>query len=142
MGYVSQLAVGSLLGGTLKRVWCLDGDGSFLMHMGATTIVRQIGDAPLVHVLLDNGVHASVGGQPVCGAPHDYAALASAVGYDYVLTATTIGEIDDAVRSAKRHRGPTFLWLRISAGLTDALPRPSNDFIARKRVFMRRLQNV
>ncbi|MFZ0888811.1 MAG: phosphonopyruvate decarboxylase [Candidatus Binataceae bacterium] len=141
MGYVSQLAIGSLLGGTAKRVWCLDGDGSFLMHMGATAVVRRLADAPLVHVLLDNGVHASVGGQPVCGAPHDYAALAAAIGYGCVRTASTIGEIEEAVRAARSRSGPTFLWLPITGGTTAALPRPAGDFVERKRIFMRRLQD-
>ena len=141
MGYASQLAIGSLLGGTRKRVWCLDGDGSFLMHMGATTVIRELGEAHLVHVLLDNGVHASVGGQAVCGAPNDYAALASAIGYSCVRTANTIGEIGEAAQVARSGRGPVFIWVRIGTGVSASLPRPTDNFVERKQIFMRRLQD-
>jgi phosphonopyruvate decarboxylase len=141
MGYAHQLAIGSLLGGTEKRVWCLDGDGSFLMHMGATTAIRRLSDASFVHVLLDNGVHASVGGQTVCGAPNDYAALAAAIGYGYVRTASTISEINEAVQLARSRRGPSFIWVRIGAGVPASLPRPTDNFVERKQIFMRRLHD-
>lgn len=142
MGYASQLAIGSVVGGTGKTVWCFDGDGSFLMHMGATTIVRKIDQTPFVHVLLDNGVHASVGGQPVCGAPHDYASIAKAIGYGCVQTARTVSEVEETARIARSFRGPSFLWIPINPATNTELPRPSGSFIERKRTFMARFQHA
>lgn len=89
MGHASSIAMGLALAKPSKSVICLDGDGAFIMHMGAAA---QIGPRVLPnfkHILLNNGAHDSVGGQPTVGANIDFAEIARACGYKFVGVATT-----------------------------------------------------
>ena len=45
------------------QVFCLDGDASVIMHMGALSIIGQMRPRNLKHVVFNNGAHDSVGGQ-------------------------------------------------------------------------------
>lgn len=81
MGHASQIALGMALAQPGRRVWCFDGDGATVMHMGSLAIVADKAPRNLIHVVFNNGAHDSVGGQPTVGLKIDLPAVAKAVGY-------------------------------------------------------------
>jgi len=132
MGHASQFTLGFALSSPGRRVWCLDGDGAFTMHMGACNLVSRLPGVRFVHVLFDNGAHASVGGSEVCGRDTDYGSVARAAGYALVVKVAAESGIEDALRAATSCAGPALLWVLVSPHAKEGLPRPGND-LARYR---------
>ena len=91
MGHASQIALGLALGRPERRVCCLDGDGALIMHLGALAIIGVEKPANLTHIVINNGAHDSVGGQPTAGFEIDLAAVARACGYPTALVARNSG---------------------------------------------------
>ena len=86
MGHASQIALGIALAKSDRRVWCFDGDGATIMHMGSMAVVASKAPKNYVHVVFNNGAHDSVGGQPTVGLKIDLPAVAKAVGYKTVYS--------------------------------------------------------
>lgn len=93
MGHASMIALGLAMARPELTVWCLDGDGAALMHLGGLVLEAQQRQLNLVHVLLNNGAHESVGGMPVAGGSYWFAPLARAAGFEAVFTAQSGGEL-------------------------------------------------
>ena len=125
-----------------RTVWCLDGDGAALMHLGTQTVSASLGLTNLKHVLLNNAVHDSVGGQPTSVSqgtqPHDFGVIAKAVGYASVTSAKTAKELKKAL-TASGAVGPTFIEVSISLGTRDDLGRPKTTTAEAKAAFMAHL---
>ncbi len=136
MGHTASIALGVALGNPERRVLCLDGDGSLLMHMGAMAIIGDLKPANLVHVLLNNGAHESVGGQPTVAGQMDFAAIATAVGYAVYFKAASLDELAAVWPAISGQAGPVLLEVRISAGSRDNLGRPTSSPEENKRAFM------
>lgn len=124
MGHASQFALGFALSQPRRRVWCLDGDGAFTMHMGSCNWISREPTLRFVHVLFDNGVHASVGGQAVCGERIDFGAIARAVGYMHVEKISSLSDAEGALSATRQRDGPVFLWCLVDAEAATSLPRP------------------
>jgi len=136
MGHTASIALGVALGKPQIRVVCLDGDGSILMHMGALPIIGAVGPTNLVHVLLNNGAHESVGGQPTVADQVDFKSIALASGYRAYESASTAAELTAAWHKLSKQLGPCFLEVRISNGSRDDLGRPTNSTAENKKAFM------
>jgi len=136
MGHTSSIALGVALGNPKKRVICLDGDGAALMHMGALAIIGSLKPSNLVHVLLNNAAHESVGGQPTVAAKMDFAAIAKACGYKAYHLATDLQSLKACWQSLNEANGPYLLEVRIATGSRDDLGRPSSTPEQNKRAFM------
>jgi phosphonopyruvate decarboxylase len=136
MGCVIPLALGLALSRPDLRVVAVDGDGAALMRMGAFATVGAYGPPNLQHLLLDNGVHDSTGGQATVSPLVSFAAIASACGYASALETDSVEEIA-AWLDAPRLPGARFARLFISAGTSPDLPRPSAGPIDVKRRLMR-----
>lgn len=136
MGHTSSIALGAALGNPSKRVICIDGDGSALMHLGAIPIIGDVKPKNLVHVLLNNAAHESVGGQPTVGGRFDFKALAEASGYSAYDVATTAEEIGQAWCRLQGTPGPVLLEVKITTGSRDDLGRPTSTAEENKRAFM------
>ncbi len=123
MGHASSVALGIALARPERNVVVLDGDSAAIMHMGALTMVSKI-DAPnLMHIVLNNGAHESVGGQPSAGQLIDFTSIAEACGYRTVgKAAETADELIDAVRKLKDCGHASFIDCRIHKGLNRKLP--------------------
>jgi phosphonopyruvate decarboxylase len=134
MGHAHQIAMGYAREHRGGRVWCLDGDGALLMHLGALSAVSRV-SSPLVHVLFDNGVHASVGGQPVCGRNMDYRAIASRLGYPVAYKVDTQTQLRATLKKLRNVTGPAFVWVAVSDQTVDDLPRPKGDLVDLKGSF-------
>lgn len=136
MGYASQVAIGVALANAGQRVWCLEGDGSFLMHLGCSALVGELDNLNLLYVLLDNGSHASVGGQKTAAKSPEYSIVARALGFRTVERASSLSELDVALGKVKAKGGPCFLWVRIRSEPDLKLPRPQEDLVGRKQSVM------
>jgi len=135
MGHAHQIALGYARERRAGRVWCLDGDGALLMHLGALAAVSGA-SCPFVHVVFDNGVHGSVGGQPVTAPDLDYGALAAGLGFRTVHKVTTSDELERTLAALEQVTEPTFVWIRVSADVAADLPRPKSSFADMKKAFM------
>jgi phosphonopyruvate decarboxylase len=127
MGHVASIALGLARCQPGRRVVCLDGDGSVLMHMGSLAIVGQSQQENLIHVVLNNGAHDSVGGQPTCAFAINLAGVALACGYNNVLLASEPEEIDRAFATLLENKGPSLLEIRINKGSRAELTRPKSS---------------
>jgi phosphonopyruvate decarboxylase len=139
MGHASQIALGVALQKPRSAVYCFDGDGAALMHLGGLTTVGELAPANFKHVLLNNGAHDSVGGQPTVGFGVDFCAIARACGYATTLLATTPDELTHALATMATSRGPVLLEVRLITGARADVGRPTATPRASKESFMARL---
>ena len=101
MGHASQIALGIAMAQPERRVWCFDGDGAAIMHMGSMAIVASKMPQNYVHVIFNNGAHDSVGGQPTVGLQIDLPAVAKAVGYKTAVSVTSKEELEEELSTLK-----------------------------------------
>lgn len=141
MGHASSIALGVALHRPEERVWCLDGDGALLMHMGAMAAIGQGRPRNLIHIVLNNAAHESVGGLPTAAGGLDIPAIARACGYPCALTAETAGALDEALREAKARQDLCLIEVKCAIGARPDLGRPTTSPQENKRAFMERLQD-
>lgn len=143
MGHASQIALGIALNKKDRRVWCFDGDGATIMHMGSMAIVASKRPANYIHVVFNNGAHDSVGGQPTVGLKINLPEVAKAVGYSSVYSVSTIEELNSrlSVLSSQSNDGPVFLEVKVKKGNRKDLGRPTTTPIDNKQAFMNNLKN-
>ena len=123
MGHASSVALGVALAKPERRVVALDGDSAAMMHMGALTMVSKLSAPNFMHVVLNNGAHESVGGQPSAGHLVDFTGIAEACGYATAgAPATTEAELIHAVETLKDCGRASFIDCRIHKGLARKLP--------------------
>jgi len=123
MGCAISLGLGLAIAKPRRRVIVLDGDGAALMRLGALATVGYERPANLLHVLLDNGIHESTGGQTTVSGSLDFCGIAGACGYQRV---TAAGTPDELVRQIEHSSGAlTFIHAPILSGVPEQLPRPS-----------------
>lgn len=140
MGHASAIATGIALSKGDQKVLCLDGDGALLMHMGILTNTADCRN--LLHVVINNGVHDSVGGQPTKANSLDLGAIAKACGYQYVYRANDADEIRRAIKSMLQGSGSSFLEIQCRQGARPDLGRPDRTPAESKRDFMQFLANL
>ena len=141
MGHAAMIALRIAAEKPQTRVWCLDGDGASLMHLGALPVIGKRLPANLVHVIVNNGAHETVGGMPVCGGTMNIPALAAAAGYPSVFTADSESSLqavlDDSLPAAA---GPVLIEVRCACGSRSDLGRPTTTPVDNRDAFMRFLQ--
>jgi len=137
MGHSSSIALGICIGNKNRKVFCFDGDGAFIMHMGAITNVGNIAPPNYLHILFNNGTHESVGGQPTLGFSLNIPAIAKACGYKNAVIAKTKEEIVEAMESIVCMDGPSLLEIKVGIDSRDNLGRPTTSPIENKQNFMR-----
>lgn len=140
MGHSSSIALGIALSKPDRRVFCFDGDGAFIMHMGAISNIGNLKPGNYTHIVFNNGAHESVGGQPTLGFNIDIPAIAMACGYKKALTASTLEEIKSALESVSSSEGPTLLEIKVGINSREDLGRPKTTPIENKQAFMKNLQ--
>ena len=136
MGHASQIALGIALAKQDRRIWCFDGDGASIMHMGNMAITGSKGAANYVHVVFNNGAHDSVGGQPTVGLKIDLPAVARAVGYKTVYSVETKEYLKELLDKVKTQDGPVFLEIKVKKGNRKDLGRPTTTPIQNKEALM------
>jgi phosphonopyruvate decarboxylase len=139
MGHASQIALGMALARADRIVCCLDGDGAVLMHMGALAIIGSRRPRRFIHVVLNNGAHDSVGGQPTAAREVDLRAVARACGYARTERVKTEAHLRSALAEAMHVLGPVFIEVHVRPGACPGLGRPQTSPRENKEAFMRRL---
>ena len=132
----SQGYIGVALGKPGRRVICLDGDGSVLMHMGALPVIGSLAPRNLIHVVLNNSAHESVGGQPTVAGELDFRSLVKACGYRAFSIASDEAGIRSAWREFSAAAGPVLLEVRVGLGSRDDLGRPKSSPEDNKHAFI------
>lgn len=135
MGHASQIALGVALSKVGRPVWCIDGDGAVIMHMGGLSTIGQLRPRNYKHVVLNNGAHDSVGGQPTVAFAIDICAIARACGYPRAICATTEAELDAGLAELDATEGPVMLEVRVKKGARKDLGRPTMSPQELKRAF-------
>jgi phosphonopyruvate decarboxylase len=141
MGHTASIALGVALGQPGRRVLCLDGDGSVLMHMGALPIIGSIKPKNLIHILLNNAAHESVGGQPTVGDRVDFAAIAKGSGYEAYFLAEDNSSLERCWQQLGATEGPVLLEVKIRNGSRTDLGRPTSTPEQNKQAFMAHIRD-
>lgn len=142
MGHSSSIALGVALNKPDKRIWCIDGDGAALMHMGAMATIGSIKPSNMVHVLINNGAHESVGGMPTVGSKIEFTAIAKGCGYPYAASIEEIDRLDEELHAAKRRDMLSLLEVKCAIGARENLGRPTTTAKENKENFMNYLQSI
>lgn len=136
MGHSSSIALGIALVRPDRKVCCFDGDGAFIMHMGALTNIGNLKPQNYIHVLFNNGAHESVGGQPTLGFNINVEAIARACGYTHAVSVNNESDIKKAISEALSNRGPSLVEIKVSINSRDNLGRPKTTPQQNKEAFM------
>lgn len=139
MGHSSSIALGIALQKPEKKVWIIDGDGAVLMHMGAMAVIGSNKPSNLVHIVINNEAHESVGGMPTVAGKIDLVGIAEACGYPNVMRVDYYEALDEALRAAKSSNCLTFIEVKASIGARTDLGRPTTTAKENKEAFMRTL---
>ena len=134
MGHASQIAFGLSLHTDKQNIVCIDGDGAALMHLGSMAINGQFAAENFKHILLNNGAHDSVGGQPTVGFKIDFNNIANSFGYKCIEHGDN--DVSTLIKKIINVKGPAFLELKSSLGSRKDLGRPSSTPQENKMLFM------
>ncbi len=136
MGHASSIAMGVALALTDRFVVCLDGDAAAIMHMGALTILGTNKMPNIIHVILNNGAHESVGGQPSAGHKISFETIAEGSGY-HAYTVDDKASLIRALNSCSEQKTASLIDVRIRQGMRSVLPPLDVELQSMKKNFMK-----
>lgn len=140
MGHSSSIALGVAINKPEKKIWCIDGDGAVLMHMGSMAVIGANAPKNLVHIVINNSAHETVGGQPTVADKIDLVAIAKACGYKNAVSVDSFEVLDNTLQFAKTSSDLCFIEVKCSIGARDNLGRPTTSALDNKRGFMEYLK--
>ena len=136
MGHSSSIALGVALNKPNKKIWCVDGDGAVLMHMGSMAVLGANAPENLVHIVINNGAHETVGGMPTVAANIDMVAAAKACGYPNAVSVDSFEALDSELKKAKERSELSLIEVKCSIGARADLGRPTTTALENKENFM------
>lgn len=142
MGHSSSIALGVAINKPEQRIWCIDGDGAVLMHMGSMAVLGANKPRNLIHVVINNGAHETVGGMPTVAADIDLVGVAKACGYPYAVSVDTFEELDKELNLAKDRNELSLIEVKCSIGAREDLGRPTTTALENKQNFMDYLKEI
>jgi phosphonopyruvate decarboxylase len=142
MGHSSSIALGVAINKPDVRIWCIDGDGAVLMHMGAMAVIGANKPHNLVHIVINNGAHETVGGMPTVASEVDMVGIARACGYPNAVSVDNYEELDNELKEAKKSSELSFIEVKCTLGARDDLGRPTTSALDNKREFMDYLRQM
>jgi len=140
MGHASQIALGISLFKKNRTVFCIDGDGALIMHMGALAVNADNAGNNFKHIVINNSAHDSVGGQPTVGDKIKITGLALSAGYFWAKKASSKDKILSLIQEMKEVNGPALLEIQVKKGFRKDLGRPSSSPKENKKLFMKFLK--
>lgn len=146
MGHSSSIALGIALNKPDRKVWCIDGDGAVLMHMGSLAVLGRYRPSNMIHIVINNGAHESVGGMPTVADEMNLADVAEACGYPYVSSVIVDNEqdigskLDRELETAAERNTLSFIEIKAAIGARSDLGRPTSTPIENKENFMKYLR--
>lgn len=136
MGHSSSIALGIALQKPHKKVWCIDGDGAAIMHMGAMAVIGTKNPQNMVHVVINNEAHESVGGMPTVASSINLVQIALGCGYPHAVSVDNLAALDEALKKAKSENQLSFIEIKATIGSRSDLGRPTTTAKENKENFM------
>lgn len=142
MGHSSSIALGVAVNKPDTKVWCIDGDAAALMHMGSMAVIGANAPKNLIHIIINNSAHETVGGMPTVAGSIDLTSIAKACGYPNAVSTETFEELDRELESAKKKRVLSLIEVKCCIGARDDLGRPTTTAFANKKNFMEYMKTL
>lgn len=142
MGHSSSIALGIAVNRPKTKIWCIDGDGAALMHMGAMAVIGVNAPGNMVHIIINNGAHETVGGMPTVAGSIDLTGIAKACGYPYAVCVDNFEDLDRELAGAKQRSMLSLIEVKCAIGARDDLGRPKSTAIENKQNFMEYIQKL
>lgn len=142
MGHSSSIALGVAINKPDTKIWCIDGDGAVLMHMGAMAVIGANKPKNLIHVVINNGAHETVGGMPTVASQVDLVTIAKACGYPDAIRVDSFDELDKALEAAKDRNNLSLIEVACTIGAREDLGRPTTTALENKNNFMEYLKKL
>lgn len=142
MGHASSIALGVAINKPETRVWCVDGDGAVLMHMGSMAVLGANAPKNMIHIVINNGAHETVGGMPTVASQIDLVGIAKACGYPNAVSVDTFEDLDKELEAAKARNELSMIEVKCSIGARDDLGRPTTTALENKQNFMDFIQGI
>lgn len=142
MGHSSSLALGIAIHKPGTKIWCIDGDGAVLMHMGAMAVLGTNAPQNMIHIVINNESHETVGGMPTVAGKIDFVAIAKACGYPSAISVDSFEALDKELESAKIKNELSFIEVKSAIGSRNNLGRPTTTTVENKINFMNYLRNL
>lgn len=142
MGHTSSIALGIAINKPNQKIWCVDGDGAVLMHMGSMAVLGANSPENVVHIVINNGAHETVGGMPTVASKIDLVAIAKACGYPNAICVDDLEALDRELQAAKERNELSFIEVKCSIGARDDLGRPTTTALENKQNFMAYLSQL
>ena len=136
MGHSSSIALGVAINKPKQRIWCVDGDGAVLMHMGSMAVLGSNKPKNLIHVVINNGAHETVGGMPTVAGNIDLVKIALACGYPNAVCVDNFDDLDKELEAAKSRNELCLIEVKCSIGARENLGRPTTTALENKQRFM------
>lgn len=141
MGHANQISLG-ISNNCSKRVFCFDGDGSVIMHMGSMGIVGNNAKNNYYHVLFNNGTHESVGGQPTIGDVINFELLSKSLGYKNYHKLTSERDLSYFFKNTiDSVEGPVLIEVLVGSSSRSDLGRPKETPLEQKNKFIKLFNN-
>ena len=139
MGHSSSIALAIAQQNPSKTIWCIDGDGAMLMHMGAMATIGAYKPNNLIHVLINNLCHETVGGMQTVSNVVDITTLAKSCGYEKIYQVENENELENTLKHIKDEKCLTFLEIKVNTECRSNLGRPTTTPIENRDAFMKHL---
>lgn len=139
MGHSSSIALGIAINKPQTKIWCIDGDGAVLMHMGSMAVIGANAPKNMIHIIINNGAHETVGGMPTVACKIDLVTIAKACGYSYAVCVDSFKDLDRELENAKNRDALSLIEVKCSIGARNNLGRPTTTAIENKEIFMKYL---
>ena len=142
MGHSSSIALSIALQKPDSRIWCIDGDGAALMHMGAMAVIGSCKPENFIHILINNEAHETVGGMPTVAGNINMCGVAESCGYKYVKSVETQEALEKELKEVKLKKAPVFIEVHCGIGARTDLGRPTTTPQENKQHFMEHISNL
>lgn len=142
MGHSSSIALGVAINKPDQRIWCVDGDGAVLMHMGSMAVLGANKPKNLIHIVINNGAHETVGGMPTVAGSIDLVKIALACGYPNAVCVDNFNDLDRELEAAKGRNELSLIEVKCSIGAREDLGRPTTTALENKQNFMDYLKTL
>ncbi len=139
MGHSSQIALGIALNKPNRKIICIDGDGAAIMHLGSLATIGSLKPANLLHIVINNAAHDSVGSQPTCADKIDLCAIAKACGYENCVCVDNENDLNKTLQNLQDNK-LTFIEIKTKIGNRSNLGRPTTTPQENKAAFMQFLK--
>lgn len=136
MGHSSSIALGVAINKPDTKVWCIDGDGAVLMHMGSIAVLGANAPKNMVHIIINNEAHETVGGMATVAGKIDLPAVARACGYPYAASVNNFDDLDKELTKAKKRNELCLIEVKCAIGARADLGRPTTTALKNKQNFM------